>query len=336
MKKVYSLITELHEVSGVQKVFWDIHTGIRQDFNAQIVSYLPYEEIVKYFDVPENEYIQIKSVCQLKNSVVFTHERKICSKCCLLNRLLHLNIDIIHIQHSIYNNLRLFSLYPPIVVSISDKVTENLISYFKLPPEQIVKIHNGIIDKYPVEWNNKYNSQYIRIAYVARVDANKRQLEVVEKLAGKLSSKVYIDFIGDGPLYEELKQKVKGMDNFNAIGYVNDVIGLMKDYDYIMLFSEKEGLPITLIEGAMCSKPLIVNDAGGNLEIAFPNKNAFYASNWDSLLDVLNSLENVSIDVYENMAKFSRQVYEQYYMYDKMIFQYKSLIKHIAKLLLMR
>lgn len=329
MKTVYSLIYKLHEVSGVQKVLVDIHNGIKEHFTAKIAGFLPYKDFSKHILIPENEYKQIKSILELKNSVVLTHERMTSSKCVLLNRFFHLNIKQIHIQHSTYESLKLISFYPQHVVSISDKITQNLIDYFKFPKENIFKIHNGIVD----EWTDKKivrkKDGIIRIAYIARVDSLKNQVRIVKRFKRKISKSVQIDFIGNGPLFEELRQITKDSTQFNALGFHNNVLSMLKNYDYVMLFSEKEGLPITLIEGAMCYKPLIVNDIGGCLEIGIPTKNAFCVKNWENLIEILNSLENVPEQEYDRMAKYSREIFENNFTYNKMISKYLELINNV-------
>ncbi len=329
MKKVYSLIYKLHEVSGVQKVLLDVHNGIKKYYSAQIASYLPYKSFSKYINVPEKEYKQIKSIIELKRSVVITHERISCTKCVIYNKIFHLKIKQIHVQHSIYESLRFVSLFPENVVSISDKVTQNLIGYFKLPLQNIHKIHNGVVDEWSEETLFKSKDNYIHIAYVARVDSLKNQVQIVEHLKDTLSKRVIIDFIGNGPLFDKLSQISNNQKQFNALGYKSDIIEILRNYDYLMLFSEKEGLPITLIEGAMCCKPLIINDIGGCLEIGVPMQNALIANNWQELETVLNSLEDVTDDEYIRMAQNSRKIYNNKFRYNTMILKYVNLINSV-------
>ena len=125
----------------------------------------------------------------------------------------------------------------------------------------------------------------------------------------------------------ELTILTKDSSNFSALGFRDNIVSLLADYDYVMLFSEKEGLPITLIEGAMCYKPLIVNDIGGCLEIGIPSENAFYAKDWDALKLILNTLEFVPSTEYERMALRSRQIYEDKFSYDMMLEKYVGLIQ---------
>jgi len=331
MVKIYSVIAVFHEVSGVQKVLLDIHNGLKNLYHAKIAGFCPYNDIALCMNIKENEYVQIKSIRELRDSIVITHERITSSKCFLLNKVFSLNIKQIHVQHSIYNTLNFASFYPKTVVSISDKITQNLISYFKISPDNIFKIHNGVKDEWGKKNKMRKKDGFIRIAYIARIDSLKCQTQIVNNFKDKLSDKVKIDFIGNGPLLNELINITKDSDNFSALGFRCNIVSLLVDYDYVMLFSEKEGLPITLIEGAMSYKPLIVNDIGGCLEIGIPSENAFYAKDWEALKQILNSLEFVSSQEYERMALRSRQVYEDKFTYNVMMEKYIELIHHVMQ-----
>ena len=331
MKIVYSLIAKVHEVSGVQKVLCDIHNGIKGEFVAKVAGFRSYEVISKCMKVAREEYTQIKSIKELRNSVVITHERITSSKCFLLNKMFSLKIKHIHVQHSTYDSLKFLSFYPRNVVSISDRVTQNLTDYFKIPISCITKIHNGLVDVVGNEYQRRNIQGKIKIAYIARVDVLKNQIKIVNYLQGVLSDKIEIDFIGGGPLLKELKRITDNSHNFRALGQCDNVVSLLKDYDYVMLFSEKEGLPLTLIEGAMAYKPLLVNDIGGCLEIGIPSQNAFCANDLESLLEVLNSLNSISEKDYERLAYNSRKVYEQKFGYDKMINKYCKLIRGVEE-----
>lgn len=329
MRKVYSLIFQLYDVSGVQRILLDIHNGIKKDFDAKVAGFYPYEEIVKKMDVSQSEYVQLKSIRDLRDALVITHERKSSTKCYLMNILFRLNMKLIHVQHSVYHDLRYLSFYPSNIVSISDAITANLASYFRISPERITKIHNGLIDECSLEPFVQSDGK-IRVAYVARIDLNKRQLDIVDNLKDKLPDNIEISFVGNGPLLSELVAKTKGMTSFKVFGFRKDVIDIIQRSDYVMLFSGQEGLPVTLIEGVMCKKPLIINDVGGNIEIGKPHVNAFLANGWDELIEVLTLLKDISKEEYKKMSENSRKIYEQNFTYDIMIQKYKDLINRVS------
>jgi glycosyltransferase involved in cell wall biosynthesis len=96
-----------------------------------------------------------------------------------------------------------------------------------------------------------------------------------------------------------------------------------------MLFSEYEGLPVSLIEATMMGLPIICNDVGGNTEIAINDYNALVCNDWDGLLSVLNRLEYIDEGIYKQMSKNSREQYLKYFSFG--IFKSKY-IDYLSKL----
>lgn len=328
--KVFSVNTELDKVTGVQKVLMDIHDGIKGKYTAKIIGTIPFSKVNRNNCVVESEYIQLKNPFILRNSVAIIHERKLTSFLYVLNAVLFLKMKIIYVHHNIYDSGRIYTWFPKHIVSISDRVTENLIEYFKVKPNWITKISNGIRDKQARKrvFDRK---EKIKVLYAARINDVKRQLEVVEKLDGRIGANIELLFAGDGPKLSELQQKTAKHSNFKSLGFIADIPALIEQCDYMLLFSTKEGLPITLIEAAMCSTPLIVNDVGGNLEIARPNENGIVVDNWENLIEQLNKLTEIDEAKYMDMSKRSREIYEENFSYQGMINKYIELINKSTK-----
>ena len=154
-------------------------------------------------------------------------------------------------------------------------------------------------------------------------------MEIIDKLLGRLDHRVKIFFAGDGPLYSELYDKIKQSDQFYALGFKSDMISLLLQADYVLLFSMFEGLSISLIEATMCGVPIICNSVGGNLEIAESQKNAFVVDEWDKLTSVLNSLPNISHQQYQRMSEESRKKYEANFTFEKFKSNYVELLSNI-------
>lgn len=222
----------------------------------------------------------------------------------------------------------MFTVIPSTVVSISDRVTANLTDYFKVPKNNIHKIYNCVQDINPVphkicETNN------IIILYPARINDTKRQLEIVSHLSGKINRNVRILFAGTGPLFNQLKSLVKDEPQFDCLGHRKDVHELLQKADYMLLFSKHEGLPITLIEATMCGTPIICNDVGGNTEIAQNGKNAFVVNDWESLIQTINRLDNVTATDYTSMSREGRNIYEKNFRFETFKRAYLDLIDSI-------
>lgn len=329
MRKVFSFNSELYKVTGVQKVLMDIHHAVRDSYKAKIVGTIPYERVHQGNRVRPDEYIHWKkNLFIFYNSIVFVHERKYLLLFWLLNHILFQRIKIIYIHHNIFYNHRLLSIMPNTVVSISNRSTENLVKFFKVPENRIHLIHNCVADIKPSPHKNK-NEGKLSIILPARINNQKRQLEIYQHLKGKLDSRIFIKFVGDGPFLETLEKLVQDDDQFECLGFRNDVIDLLQQCDYMMLFSKNEGLSITLIEATMCGVPIITNDVGGNLEIAHHSENAFVANTWNELIEVLNQLPNQDASDYQRMCRNSRKIYESFFTFERFKCEYLDLLEQL-------
>lgn len=308
----------------------DIHHAIQSKYDTKIVGTIPFKKVNSNHNINENEYIQWKyNPFFFFNSIVFIHERKFLLLFWILNHLLFQKIKIIYVHHNIFHNHRFLSVMPDTIISISNRSTENLIKFFNAPAKNIHLIHNCVSDINPKP-HRKRNSERITLLLPARINDQKRQLEIYQNLKSKLDSRITIKFAGDGPFLEQLKTLVKNDTQFECLGFRSDVIDLLQQCDYILLFSKTEGLSITLIEATMCGVPIITNDVGGNLEIARRGKNAFIANDWNELVNVLNQLPNQNDSDYFQMCKNSREIYEKNFTFDKFKQQYLKILENLS------
>lgn len=318
----------LGEYAGAQKVLLDIHNGIKHKYNCKILGFIPYQKVHPKYKIPVSEYVKFGNPFYLNNKILLVHARNVMALIMVIKRIFFLNTRIIYIAHNVYDTHKNISFFPYNIVSISKKVTENLLGYFGLKKRNITVIYNGIKDEATGKPQISFKRDgKIRILYSARVIDVKRQLLIVEHLKGKLHADIEILFAGDGPDLTLLQEKCKDSANFKALGFVDGVNELVQQADFLMLYSVQEGLPISLIEGTMYGKPLLVNDIGGNLEIGVPGVNGIeLTENWDMLANQLNDLANLSVDDYKKMSVNSRARYEKMFTYEAMLNNYIALI----------
>lgn len=329
-RKIYSFNSELHRVTGVQKVLMDIHHAICEEYNAKVVGTLAYDKVNADLNIKKGEYVHLRNPFMFYNSVVILHERKFLMFFWILNHFLFQKIKLVYIHHNIFDNKAWMCPMPKHIVAISNKGIENLTNYFHVPKEHIYKIYNCVIDDVPKDFRKAtYHKDRIKILYVANIGMVKRQVELVKRLKGKLDKRIEIHFIGTGTKLNELKALCEDDVNFVVDGYANDVHSRLLHSDYSMLFSSKEGLPITLIEATMSSLPIICNSVGGNTEIAVKGKNAFVTETWDDLIDILNSLPSISDQEYLRMSRNSRDIYEQKFTFEAFKQHYLNLLGNL-------
>lgn len=330
MKKIFSFNSNLSMVTGVQKVLMDIHLAIKDTYPAKIVGTIDYTKVHKELKIEKEDYLQWRNPFMFRDSIVILHERKFLPVFWILNHLFFQRISVVYIHHSIFNDKKSLFTYPETVVAIADRGIENLHQYFGVPLKNIHKIHNAVRDA--GEQSHKIpHSEDIKVLYPARITNNKRQTEIVRQLKGKLDPRIKILFagVGNANIYSEFLSEVKDEKQFIALGFRDDIIDLQRQCDYMLLFSSYEGLPITLIEAAMCGTPIVCNDVGGNTEIAKDGQNAFIVQDWEDLIKTLNSLPDVSEQKYNSMSKESRTIYEQEYTFETFKNRYLKLLESL-------
>ncbi|MDE5830423.1 MAG: glycosyltransferase family 4 protein, partial [Clostridia bacterium] len=259
-------------------------------------------------------------------SIFLCHHRKTTTFLRLVSFLFFRNrLKIIHVAHNTFKTLKNITLLPPNIIAVSKTVKENLIKYFKIPEKDITVIYNGIEDSYDPSKRLIVNNEEIKVLFLGRITPVKQQLLFVEKTKGKIDKRIKIYFAGVGEDYETLKHKIVNLEQYIALGLIDIKKELFK-YDYVCLFSEKEGLPLSLIEGCMYAKPLLTNDIPSSLEINRPSFNGLIGKTWDEIIDMINSIVKIDSKEYNRMSNNSRQLFEKEFDYQVMIDKYRKYI----------
>ncbi|MDE7412812.1 MAG: glycosyltransferase family 4 protein [Muribaculaceae bacterium] len=311
-KKIFQLNTDLYRVTGIQRVVMDIHEALKEDFNPLIIGTIPFKRLHPNLNIKKTEYRRLKNPLILRHSVVIIHQRILLPFMWVLSRIPWLDIDYIYVHHNLLYGKRKLSLFPKNIIAISDSGIKNLTEYFKVPLDNINKIHNCVREYKYIPKERTFNPGKITILYPAGVTEVKRQLEIVDHLRGKLNPEIKIIFAGTGPLLKELKEKCRDDNQFQVLGFREDIPHLMRDSDFTMLFSKHEGLSIALIESTMTGTPIICNNVGGNCEIVEDNVNGYIVDSWDELTDKLNSLNSLSPETVKELGVKSRNKFNTF------------------------
>lgn len=328
MKTIWSLYQSFTDIGGAEKVAVSLHRAFKtHGFTCKLMATNSFDTNHSYYQIGKEEYLQasFRNFFRLRDSVVISHHRKVTTQLEAINRLFRLNIRIIHIAHNEFHDLKYLTLFPKEIIAVSDRVRQNLISYFNVNPDNITVIYNGLADVYEVSKQKVYSDDMIRILYPARITKVKRQVELVDNTKDLISENLSISFAGKGELADILKEKVTGSTQYQFLGFAN-LEETMYDYDYVLLFSEREGLPLSLIEASLFHKPIVCNDVGGNTEIVRDGYNGFVVNDYHDLSDLLNKLPRRNTEEYARLAKNSRSLYEKEFSEKVMIEKYVNLI----------
>jgi glycosyltransferase involved in cell wall biosynthesis len=107
------------------------------------------------------------------------------------------------------------------------------------------------------------------IGSVARIDQNKRQVDLLEALKSlrRNHHELALVLAGDGPFRSEVESRAAVMSGVSVIKRVVDVAAFLRELDVFVLCSDHEGCPRALLEAMACKKPIVATAVGGIPEI---------------------------------------------------------------------
>ncbi|HUR85607.1 MAG TPA: glycosyltransferase [Solirubrobacteraceae bacterium] len=166
-----------------------------------------------------------------------------------------------------------------VLVAVSDEVRADLVRLRVAPPEQIVVVALGLDlsacadddereprrAKLRREWGVAEGDEVVtivaRLVPIKRVD---RFLDVAARLADRPRARFVV--VGDGELHEELAASPAARalgDRLVWTGFRRDIPDVCIASDVVVLTSDNEGTPVSLIEAQAAAAPVVSTDVGG-------------------------------------------------------------------------
>jgi glycosyltransferase involved in cell wall biosynthesis len=158
------------------------------------------------------------------------------------------------------------------VTSVSDNLSARLVGSGRVSRSE--SISNGVDTKRFTPEGSHFGlwEQYsfldgtLLIGQVARIDQNKRQIDLVEALPLQLLrtdlAHSALVFAGNGQNRSAIEQLVASVGNVKIIPRVVDVASFLPELDIFVLCSEDEGAPHAPLESMSCAKAIIVAHVG--------------------------------------------------------------------------
>jgi glycosyltransferase involved in cell wall biosynthesis len=118
------------------------------------------------------------------------------------------------------------------------------------------------------------------VGTVARLDAQKAPLDMVQAFAALASTDVYMVWIGDGELRGRTEALIerRGLgDRFLLLGKRPDVPRLLPGLDVFAMSSLYEGLPCSVVEAMTCGVPVVATAVNSVPEIVVPGRTGLLA-----------------------------------------------------------
>ena len=312
---------------GAQKILIDIANNLNKDKTQIIIGFNRKHQINPGYLFSNNVYYSTNILNIFKADKILSHSRLTTSILKLISVFYLVNkTKIIHVHHNVFEDKKMFSLFPEKIIAVSNAAKLNLINFFNIEENKIKVILNGIEDPINIKKDNKIDDIKFKpkIIYPGRITPIKGQLKFLDFYL-KNNFSFDLDFAGVGEEYLKLKLKLKKIENVNAIGHVNINI-IFPKYNFTFLLSSKEGLPITLIESCANGIPCLVYNVGGNNEIIKNGVNGYIINNQNEIPEIINKINCLNASDWQKLSNNSRRIFESRFTLNRMIAEYQKFI----------
>lgn len=225
-------------------------------------------------------------------------------------------------------------------IILSEASRRTLIERHKIPPEKIVKIHNGIeIEEYHPdikEVKNKKSelrrelglkSDVPVIGAIGRLVWQKGFEYLIQAIPQVIQAFPEAKFliVGEGPLrrgLEELSERLKIEDNTIFTGFRSDIKDILATIKLLAMPSLLEGLPLVLLEGMAMAKPIVATRIDGITEVLengetgllVPAKNPHELA--EAIIEILKNKTKADL-----LGQNARKIVEEKFSVKKMVEQ---------------
>lgn len=227
-------------------------------------------------------------------------------------------------KHFIGNIIEHFFLKHKSNIAISIPVKEIYLKNFNFYNKEIPVILNGIEEKEQKPFKDLPQDK-INILFAGRIVKQKGidTLSDVICQLNKNKNNFLFHIIGEGPLEEDLKNKLADFNNVHFYGNVYNLASYLNSFDYLFMPSIHEGLSMLSIESSFAKLPVIINSCEGLVDTV--------PETWP--LKVNNNNINQYIKIFESINKESKYKYGDFaYNYVKTKFGISLMQNNYLKL----
>ncbi|NGT96810.1 glycosyltransferase family 4 protein [Clostridium perfringens] len=240
-----------------------------------------------------------------------------------------------NIKGILMNNLEIFLLNRNTeIVCVSNSIKEYLLE--KGLSKNIEVIHNGIyginqkashlqIEKFKVKYSKVDSLLLIYIGRLTEVKGIYNLISIIKKISKKNKN---VDFLvlGEGELklmFDEEIEK-KQLKNVKLLGFQNQIKDYLPYCDFLIMPSNMEGIPITILEAMSCSIPCIASNVGGIPEIINEKNGVLYNNNnLDYIIEKIDYYEK-NRKLIDNLKNKAYKDFNEKWNINKFIQKYKE------------
>ena len=213
-----------------------------------------------------------------------------------------------------------------VLVAVGNQVKEDLLAAGIGKSDQYRIFFPGLIE--PKKFSKDVARQQfamdagdIYVAYVGRMTAIKRPDRLLNTAAEIKTRNLPVKFIvaGEGDLFEATKHDSERRElPVTFLGWRKDIGALFAASDIAILTSDNEGIPLTLIQAAQASLPIVATDVGSISDIVVHEVNGYLVDSEPAAL--ADALQKLAIDpvLRQIMGDAGRERTSRYFSLEKM------------------
>jgi glycosyltransferase involved in cell wall biosynthesis len=182
-----------------------------------------------------------------------------------------------------------------------------------------------------------FSKRPLLIGYIGRFSEEKGILQLVKALPAILDNQkdLRIFIGGDGPLRESVKTSVEELKNTDRVdipGWIdhNNLSLYLNQIRLLIIPSNTESGPITLLEAMACGTPVLATRVGMIPDIIKDGETGFILGNNSSECVVENVQRALSSPDLERIAEAGRRLVVENYTFDSAVTRWKSILDEIA------
>ena len=251
-----------------------------------------------------------------------------------------------HLLHGYFNSVvtkvvilieKFFAARTSVLIAIGSKVKDELISAGIGRSDKYRVFFPGlptpkIISKADAQTALGISSQTLYITFVGRLTQIKRPDRLLD-VANECKTRgldVHFLIAGEGELFESCKERAKRENlNLTFFGWRSDIDQIFAASDIAILTSDNEGIPLTLIQAAQASLPIVATNVGSISDIVISESTGYLtAKNASDMADAIEKLAR-DAQLRKMMGEAGKARATQYFSLERMLEDHTDLYRSL-------
>jgi len=189
----------------------------------------------------------------------------------------------------------------------------------------------------PCEVLERDGERDVVVSHISNFRPVKRVQDLIYamNIVAKKEPGVRLMLVGDGPERHKLEALIDHLDlrgNIQLTGFRSDIANLLRCSDAVVLCSETESAPLTLLEGMSCGLPVVATEVGGIPEIVEDGVNGFLVQpkHPEAIAERILEL-NEDGALRRKLGEAARRTVLERYTADRILGQYEEIYEKVVR-----